>query len=404
MIKINNFLLTTIFFFIVIPSVISLYDTEWSPLTGIGILMFVSINFLLIIQKKWIITVPYLLAIFFSGLMFFSLISFFVLGKLKPVINYGALIALFVVVNIVSDKIKNTDIDRLIVSIVVVSSLSLFIIISLSINSPFLGEHKSLTFRRYSGFFTNANSMGMYTAWLLHMLIGVLFAYSGKLNNSITIFLYSIVIVSIVYLLASNSRAAILSVFFVLIMIFVIKLSKTFYFSNLKIRIFKFGSLINLLILISLFFTLIYFTGSLDKTIEKFFIKRLVVVSDASDGRLDGWIFAIENWNWFGYPNFVEYAYEKGMLRVGHSTWISHLNDYGIINATFFLVWLLFMLFWVWRKIMLDASGGHIIFFTTLLGFFINASFQSATSTPGLAISIIMFGILFRRKESVSEG
>tara|TARA_Y100000389_G_scaffold167531_1_gene172767 strand:- start:15363 stop:16571 length:1209 start_codon:yes stop_codon:yes gene_type:complete len=400
MIKINNFLLITIFFFIVIPSVLSLYDNEWSPLTGIGIFLFVSINFMLIIIKKWTISVPYILGIFFIGLMFFSLISFFVVGKLKPIINYGALIALFVVVNIVSNKIKNTDIDRLIVSIVVLSSLSLFIIICLSINSPFLGEFKPLTFRRYSGFFTNANSMGMYTAWLLHMLIGVLFAFHGRLNRSITFFLYLTTIVSFVYLLASNSRAAILSVFLVILTIIVIKISKTFNFFNLKIRINYFNSFLKFTILISLFFLLIVLTGALDNTIEKFFIKRLVEVGDASDGRVDGWLFAIKNWNWFGYPNFVEYAYENGMLRVGHSTWISHLNDYGIINALFFVSWLLFMLIWAWKKIMLENfSGSHIIFFTTLLGFFVNASFQSATSTPGLSISIIMFGILFKRKE-----
>lgn len=159
MIKINNFLLITIFFFIVIPSVLSLYDNEWSLLTGIGIFLFVLINFILIIIKKWTISVPYFLGIFFIGLMFFSLISFFVVGKLKPIINYGALIALYIVVKILSDKIKHTDIDRLIISITVISSLTLFIIIILSVNAPFLGEFEPLTFRRYSGFFTNANSI-----------------------------------------------------------------------------------------------------------------------------------------------------------------------------------------------------------------------------------------------------
>jgi len=57
------------------------------------------------------------------------------------------------------------------------------------------------------------------------------------------------------------------------------------------------------------------------------------------------------------------------------------------------------MLYWALKQIRTEKdSSSVIVFFLTLLGFVINASFQTATSTPGLATSTIMFAILFKKK------
>jgi len=397
MIKISNYLPLSIVLFVIFPSVLSMQDGHWTILTGLGIFSFVLINLILILSKRLYFNIPYPLTILFFGLFISSLISFLIVGKLRPVINYGALIFLFLVVRTLSSQIR--DLDRLIINIVFGACLAVPLVMLIGIDKPFLGENTSFTFYRFRGFFSNANSMGMFVAFIMHMIIGVLYAFKNSLSRLSKIYFYLIFFLSTIFLLASNSRSAILSVIVVLGVVLVIELFKRIKFSNGKIYFSNLRGILRLFSLIILFCVIIYWTGALDNTIEKFFIKRATVVTDISDGRISGWLFAIKNWNWFGYFDFVEFAELNGMLRVGHSTWISHLNNFGLSATFFFIFWILFMLYWAWRQIRTEKdSSSVIVFFLTLLGFFINASFQTATSTPGLATSIIMFAILFNKK------
>ena len=119
-----------------------------------------------------------------------------------------------------------------------------------------------------------------------------------------------------------------------------------------------------------------------------------------SSGRVEGWLYAIDNWRWFGHVNFKEFAEIQDRVKfVGHSTWIMHLNNYGLLASFFFIGWILLMLYWAWQHSNTNKnSKSGIVLLTTLSGYIVNASFEEATSTPGLIISIIMFAVFFKRQ------
>ena len=56
------------------------------------------------------------------------------------------------------------------------------------------------------------------------------------------------------------------------------------------------------------------------------------------------------------------------------------------------------MLKWAWKNIMNKDQPKHeVIFLFVLIGFIINATFETATSTPGFLLSIVLFGIVYRK-------
>ena len=172
MIKTSNFLLLTTVLLVIFPSQLSMYSSDWTPLTGIGVIGFVSICMLLIIiNKKVTYSMPLFILLIFIGLIFSSLITFCLIKKIKPLIVYGSLITLFFVVRILNTKILNLDKDELVINIVYGASLTGLFIILLGIREPF-------SFNRYQGFFNNPNSMGMFSAGLVHMTIGTLYAFN----------------------------------------------------------------------------------------------------------------------------------------------------------------------------------------------------------------------------------
>ena len=76
-----------------------------------------------------------------------------------------------------------------------------------------------------------------------------------------------------------------------------------------------------------------------------------------------------------------------------------HLNNYGLLAASFFIGWLALILLWSWQKAKKDNFKSSIVLLTILVGYCVNATFEEATSTPGIIISIIMFAILFKRND-----
>jgi len=402
MVKLSNYLILSVVLFVVFPSQLSMYDTHWAPLTGLGILLFTFFGLLIIISRKIPTNIPTITLYLFLGLILSSLFSYYFVGEIKPLVVYGALIVLFIITRTLSEKIK--DLDQLIISMVFGACLSLPIITILGANEPFLGEYKPFSFFRFRGFFTNANSMGMFTAGIIHMTVGVLYGYKNDLSNSKKLFFYFTLLISFIYLLASNSRSAILSVIVIFVLLLFILFLKSFKISKLKLDLRQLKIFFSLLFFIILFSLIIFWSGLIDNSVEKFFIKRARVVTDISDGRLDGWLFALENWNWFGYRNFAEFADLNNMKSHGHSTWISHLNDYGLLATSFFLMWIFLII--VWTLINITRNKGiksNFVLFCVVVGFFVNASFQSATSTPGLLISVIMFAILYKRNHFLNN-
>ena len=392
MIKISSFLLISFISLVVFTSQIGMHSEVTPLFAGLGIFSFVLLNIILIIIKqRMIIDIPYIskfIYMLFFGLIFSSIFSYFITGRLKAIIVYGALISLFFTTRIASKYIKN--IDHFIINLVFGVCLAGVVIIILSL------ENKAFTMYRYKGFYTNANSMGMFAAGLIHMTVGVLYSYTN-IERKKKLFFYSILSSSILFLLASNARSALISSLLVILLIPLIEFYKSIGILTLKIYINYLKRFFYFLTLIALFFLIIYYSGLLDNTIDKFVIKAKA--GDISDGRLQSWIIQIQNWTWFGHENLTNIS-EKKIIR-GHSTWVSHLNYYGFFAVSFFIILIFYMFNWAWGMIRNNNNSNSAkLFFFILIGYFVNASFETSTSSPGLLISIALFGILYKKKVS----
>jgi len=390
MIKISNLIISSLVIIVIFPSQLSMYGTSWTKLTGYGLISFVLLSVcLLYSSKKLILKIPPILLILFFGLFLSSLASYLMIGIFKPIFVYGSLISLFITVRILTNEIQN--LDMMIVKIVLGTCLSGVLIIFLGIGEP-------LRWLSYSGFFLNPNSMGMFSAGLAHMIIGVLYSYNKELTVSKKFFFHLILIISLILCLASTSRAALLSIVLTLLIMILLELPKTFSFLKLLINIRKLKYILLSFIFLYVIYSTLHSFGFLDYIIVKF--NRPEWQGGISSGRFEGWLYALENWSWFGYVNFKEFAEIEDNIRfLGHSTWIMHLNNYGLLATSFFIGWILFMLYWAWQNSNNDTnSKSGIVLLTTLSGYIVNASFEEATSTPGLIISIIMFAVSFKRQ------
>jgi hypothetical protein len=331
--------------------------------------------------------IPKSIYFLFIALFIFSLCSYFTTERLKGVIVYSALILLFFTVRIQSTTI--IDKDKFIINLIFGACITGMLIMILGINKPF-------TLFRYEGYYVNSNSMGMFTASLIHMIVATLYIYKNSISRFKKFFFFSIFFISILFLLASNSRAAILSVFIVFLLVPIVEGYKGVKFFALKIKIKSLKNFFSYLFYICLFFTFIYSIGLLDNTIDKFTLKQNA--GDVSDGRFKGWIIMIENWSWFGHKNLQDISNQK--IIFGHNTWLSHLNYNGILATFCFLGWIFFIFKWTWFRIKLEKnSRGTVILLFTLVGYIINATFETATSTPGILMSVVLFAILYRKDD-----
>ena len=392
----SSYLLFSILLLLIFPSQLSMIDGYWTPLTGIGLIIFVSLSIILILSnRKFSINLNKKIIFIFVGLIFSSLLSFLVIGKFKPIYVYGSLILLFICTRIISSNLIN--VDEFFIKIALGSNLLGLIIIILGFDQPFLGS-TSFSFHRFSGVFENPNAMGIFSAGLIHITLGTLYAHYKIIDRLYIFFFTIILLLNTIFLLTSNSRAALLSVIVILATIVFLETRKSFKFSKFKIYIFKKNIKKSLSILFIILFCLIIFYSLdfFDNTLSKFFSKRGRGVVDISDGRISSWMFAVNNWNWFGHENFDELATISGLKSYGHSTWLQHLTYYGLLAALFFWAWILLMLHWSWRQIKKNSNNAIILFFI-LLGYSVSATFEESTSTPGLITSIFMFSILYNR-------
>ena len=389
----SNFLLYTVVLIVIFPSQLSMYGTSLTILTGLGLVIFITINLIYLLSKKYKLQIPKILLPIFFGLTISSIISYIMIGILKPIIVYGALISLFIVVRTLTNNVRN--LDKLIVEIVFGACLTgLFIV--------FLGcfDNEIFSFATYSGFFKNPNSMGMFSAGLAHMTLGVLYAFKDELTKFKKYFFFLILFLSLLLVVASTSRAGIFSVAVTISILIVFEISKTFKFLQLKIKTKKLFVLTFILITLFLIVSTFYSLGIFDFIIVKFY--RPDWQGGLSSGRFEGWIYALNNWRWFGHENFKDFAHITGGIKfLGHSTWIMHLNNYGLLAVSFFIGWLVLIFFWSWQKATNGKFKSSIVLLTILVGYCVNATFEEATSTPGIIISIIMFAILFKRNNKI---
>jgi hypothetical protein len=147
-----------------------MHDGNWTKLTGIGIVAFVTLSLFLISSKrKFSIDLNKKITFIFLGLIFSSLTSFSIIGKFKPIYVYGSLILLFLCVRIISSNL--IDVDKFFIKIAIGASLLGLVIIILGLDQPFLGD-RTFSFYRFSGFFDNPNAMGIFSAGLIHIILG----------------------------------------------------------------------------------------------------------------------------------------------------------------------------------------------------------------------------------------
>lgn len=391
MIKISNFLLLSLIILVVFIPQLGMHGDLSPMFTGVGLIIFVIINsFLFILSKKLTIQIPHIPKSFyllFIALVIFSLFSYLTTERLKGITVYSALILLFFTVRILSTTI--IDKDKFIINLILGACITGMLIMILGVNKPF-------TLFRYQGYYVNANSMGMFTANLIHMIVATLYVYKNSISRFKKFFFYSILFISILFLLASNSRAAIFSVFIVLLLLPIVEIYKGIKFFKLKIKSRSVQNFFLYLFFLCLFLIFIYSIGLLDNTIDKFASKQQA--GDVSDGRFQGWVIMIENWSWFGYRNLQDISDQK--IIFGHNTWLSHLNYNGILATFCFLGWIYFLFKWTWAQIKSQKnSRGTVVLLFTLVGYIINATFESATSAPGILISIVLFAILYRKND-----
>lgn len=376
---------------VIFPSQLSMYHSSWTQLTGIGLIIFVSIfSTLLIFQKKLTIRIPIILRLLFLGILFSSIISFCFTGNSKSIFVYGALISLFIIVRLFATTVKNKD--KLLNDIIFGACLCGALIL-------LLGIGKGFSFLNYKGFFLNSNSMGMFCAGLIHMIIGILFCFKNYLSKLRLLFYILLFSTCIIFLIASSSRAAILSVILTFIVLLYLKYQNTFNILFLKLNTKKLKEIFYIIISLFLIFLLLNNYDAFDQIIFKF-DRPNISRGDLSSGRIDSWFFSINNWSWFGYSDFRNFASTYNVKYIGHSTWLMHLNNYGFITFSFFVSWIFIMLYWSWSQVKNNNKNkfnSNIVLLSTLLGYVINASFEEATSTPGIIMSIIIFAILFGR-------
>ncbi len=119
--------------------------------------------------------------------------------------------------------------------------------------------------------------------------------------------------------------------------------------------------------------------------------------SDMTNGRLESWLVELSYWNWFGHGS--NFYYEVDVL--GHSTWISHLSQYGLASTSLFIGMLIYIIIWAWVVATRNQQQISAVLLSTILGFMVNASFETGASTPGLVTSIVLFAIVFQQKKSI---
>ena len=173
------------------------------------------------------------------------------------------------------------------------------------------------------------------------------------------------------------------------------EISKSFQISKFKVNVFYFKNFLKLFIFLTILLFSIYSYGLLDNVIDKFYSQERLSLTNFTDTRFEGWLFAIENWKWFGNGPLNDLGYNYRKVLTGHSTCISHLNKYGLIASSLFIFGILAMFKFAWTQVKINNSKIGLIFILIFLGYIVNASFETVTSTPGMMISLIIFSILF---------
>ncbi len=372
---------------------IAALNSPWQIAVKSGVVIFVSLGFLLSLQyNRGVPRTALPVLALLAALLITSVFSSYLNSWIRPFEAYVAFIGTITISLVLIGGLRNpTFFVKVIVFGTAITSM---ILLSASL------AIEPLSFYRYQGIFNNPNSMGWLTAGVCAPLIGAL--YENRLSWSRTQkkFLWLVLMGHLFLLLACNSRAAfaaVLVVAFLFVMFwFVDAVSIT------RIRLSALRKFSFFLFLLGCGF---YFAGFLDPIVGKFTVKA--ARGDVSAGRLVIWIVSLSHWTWFGLG--PDYAVAIGRVgeHCGHSAYISQLTKYGLIPAVLFVTILLYIWFCAFYSIRNRSTVAPTLM-ATLTGFLVNAAFETGAATPGIWLTILLFTALvaesrIQQKSSVSS-
>jgi len=368
--------------FLVFPSQMAL-NSSLRNVINLGTLLFISLSFILSITNKSLIPKnATTIFILMGALLLASIISSLINEWIRPILAYGAFIfVLFFNVLLLG---KGVDPKRYVKVFVLATVFSaLFVLFASFAYSPF-------TFNRYQGIFNNPNSMGWMAGSICSLLIGSLYENRLKWSNKQRLYLYSVLFLYGIILLATNSRAALAAVLATIMIFISIRFFDAFTLTKVHIKRIKRIFISVIIILVIALFSFI--GGLLDPVIEKFLVTH--ERGDITQNRLIAWYASIVNWTWFGLGANYKVLIGMAGQETGHSIYISQLSRYGLIPMLLFTITLLHIWYKGFKRTKNNGSVIAPALVAVVTGFLINAIFETGASTPGVWLTIILFSAM----------
>lgn len=358
-------------------------NSPWQLAILVGPAIFVLAAAVLVATGRHLLRMPQWLVLFMLFWLVIAGCSVLWVGNPRALQVYGALLFIFFLVAALTAACTNrVQLVRFLVIGTVIGGIALMAI-------SLLVEPFSLL--RYQGLFNNPNNMGWLTAGLIHLALGSL--YGNQLDfspNGRRVLVLGLLIAAI-FLLASNSRAALGSVVATCGVLGLLLVGDSIHFRRGLVYRRGLQKLVITLAITLAAVLVAWNAGLLIETVIKF--TETQDRGNISQGRLDAWLAELKHWTWLGHgPDYAAAIGRTGMT-TGHSTWISHMSRYGLLNVLFFITFLAYAGWWAWQASRRRTHPAAVALLTVVVGFSANATFETGTSTPGMWLTVILLAI-----------
>lgn len=364
-------IVSTLFFLLLSVSYIQTIEWISNIWFYIGVISFSAFSFMLILQKS--ISLPR--SLFVMYILLYLLVMF---GSISALIGNDTLRLIemlgFTIVSLIICLVVSNIEDNLIIGGLV--KVTLVLIFSVTILSLMTDGFYTLRFR---GIFYNPNSMGQYASTSASICFGALIA-GFNLKRPVKALIFVSIPVLIVFLLASNSRGAILALGLSII--------TGVYFSK-RGNIFKMNrKIVGGILLIGISILSGYYFGVIDPMLDKMIMRS---ESDISGGRMEIWQSALTEFSFFGHGQ--NYFVELGTSGA-HNTFISHLGQYGFFIAILYSGLFIWGLYTVIVECYINKSKIGIFACCCLINFWVLALIEIMTVKPAAWIAIIVITLV----------
>ncbi|MEM7452748.1 MAG: O-antigen ligase family protein [Planctomycetota bacterium] len=231
---------------------------------------------------------------------------------------------------------------------------------------------------RYSGIYAKSNSMGWFGSSTAALMLGVLVYSRIKWKRWETIFIVSVLTLSLLLILVCQARSALAGICSSIGIFGVIFVHSFVMQSKARRKKLFFG-----LIFVAVVAGIAYWLGLFDRVIEKF--EATASSGDLSNGRFNMWSVHLDNWKWFG--NGAKYV----STYITHNTYVDHLTKYGVIPLALFLSFLGLLFYSGYVYTIKGTYQSAPILLSVITCFMAQAMFETGTSTPGLWIAIVFY-------------